>query len=52
MWHPACAAVGIISVDEYRPGIQIASDLVPSADIVGDDEQDTILLRKVSEDAK
>jgi hypothetical protein len=33
-------------------GIQIASDLVPSADIVGDDEQDTILLRKMSEDAK
>jgi hypothetical protein len=33
-------------------GTQIASALVPAADIVGDDEQDTVLLRKMSEDAK
>ncbi len=33
-------------------GQQVASELVPSASIVGGDEQDTILLRKMSEDAK
>src|SRR5882757_9396327 len=33
-------------------GAQIASKLVLAGDIVGDDEQDTILLRKMSEDAK
>ncbi len=33
-------------------GTQIASELVPAARIVGDDEQDTVLLRKMSEDAK
>jgi len=32
--------------------MQVASELVPAASIVGDDEQDTILLRKMSEDAK
>lgn len=33
-------------------GEQIASDLVSAGDIIGDDEQDTILLRTMSEDAK
>jgi hypothetical protein len=33
-------------------GTQVASELVPAASIVGDDEQDTVLLRKMSEDAK
>lgn len=33
-------------------GTQVASELVPAADIVGDDEQDTVLLCKMSEDAK
>ena len=33
-------------------GTQIASELVPAASVVGDDEQDTVLLRKMSEDAK
>jgi hypothetical protein len=33
-------------------GEQIASDLTPAGSIVGDDEQDTVLLRKMSEDAK
>jgi hypothetical protein len=33
-------------------GMQVASELVPAASIVGDDEQDTVLLRKMSEDAK
>jgi hypothetical protein len=33
-------------------GMQVASELVPAASIVGDDEQDTILLRKMLEDAK
>jgi hypothetical protein len=36
---------------EFR-GEQIASDLVPAASIQGDDEQDTILLRKMSESAQ
>jgi hypothetical protein len=35
-----------------RKGQQIAIDLVPTTSIVGDDEQDTLLLRKMSEDAK
>jgi hypothetical protein len=33
-------------------GIQIASDLVPSQKIVGDDEMDTALLRKMAADAE
>src|SRR5712672_465970 len=33
-------------------GTQIASKLFLAGDIVGDDEQDTILLRKMSEDSK
>lgn len=33
-------------------GEEIASLLVPSSSIAGDDEQDTLLLRKMSEDAK
>jgi hypothetical protein len=33
-------------------GTQIASELVPVVNIVGGDEQDTVLLRKMSEDAK
>jgi hypothetical protein len=32
-------------------GEQIASGLTPAGNIVGDDEQDTVLLRKMSEDA-
>src|SRR5882757_7232829 len=33
-------------------GFLVASELVPAVNIVGDDEQDTVLLRKMSEDAK
>jgi hypothetical protein len=33
-------------------GMQIASELVRAADIVGDDEEDTALLRKMLEDAR
>lgn len=33
-------------------GMQVASELVRAADIVGDDEEDTALLRKMSEDAR
>ena len=32
-------------------GEQIASGLIPAGNIVGDDEQDTVLLRNMSEDA-
>jgi hypothetical protein len=33
-------------------GMQVASQLVSAADIVGHDEEDTVLLRKMSENAK
>lgn len=33
-------------------GEQIASNLIPAESTVGDDEQDTILLRKMADDAK
>jgi hypothetical protein len=33
-------------------GAQVASELVPAASILGDDEQDTVLLREMSEDAQ
>jgi hypothetical protein len=35
-----------------RNAEQVASDLVPAASIVGDDEEDTTLLRKMSESAR
>jgi|SRR5580700_6794658 hypothetical protein len=39
-------------VPESPTGEQIASELIPSQNIVGDDEQDTVLLRKMSDEAK
>jgi hypothetical protein len=33
-------------------GEQVAADLVPVGSIVGDDEQDTVLLRKMADDAE
>jgi hypothetical protein len=40
------------SVPPHYEGSQIAMGLVPSHSILGDDEEDTILLRKMSSDAR